>query len=70
MRDLVAKVDVMVENFAPGVIERLGFGYETVHELNPRLVMCSISLCGQAGPLLVSSRASTISARRSPACSI
>jgi crotonobetainyl-CoA:carnitine CoA-transferase CaiB-like acyl-CoA transferase len=50
VRDLLAKADVMVENFAPGVIKRLGFGYETVHELNPRLVMCSISLCGQAGP--------------------
>jgi crotonobetainyl-CoA:carnitine CoA-transferase CaiB-like acyl-CoA transferase len=50
VRDLLAKADVMVENFAPGVIARLGFGYETVHALNPRLVMCSISLCGQAGP--------------------
>lgn len=50
VRDLLAKADVMVENFAPGVIARHGFGYETVHALNPRLVMCSISLCGQEGP--------------------
>jgi crotonobetainyl-CoA:carnitine CoA-transferase CaiB-like acyl-CoA transferase len=50
LRDLIAKVDVMVENFAPGVIGRLGFDYQTVSALNPRLVMCSISLCGQAGP--------------------
>jgi crotonobetainyl-CoA:carnitine CoA-transferase CaiB-like acyl-CoA transferase len=50
VRDLVTAVDVMVENFAPGVITRNGLGYETVSELNPRLVMCSISLCGQAGP--------------------
>jgi len=50
VRELVAAVDVMVENFAPGVIARHGLGYETVRAINPRLVMCSISLCGQAGP--------------------
>jgi crotonobetainyl-CoA:carnitine CoA-transferase CaiB-like acyl-CoA transferase len=50
VRDLVKAVDVMVENFAPGVIARHGLGFETVSALNPRLVMCSISLCGQAGP--------------------
>jgi crotonobetainyl-CoA:carnitine CoA-transferase CaiB-like acyl-CoA transferase len=50
IRDLIPKVDVLVENFAPGVIARAGFDYATVHALNPRLVMCSISLCGQAGP--------------------
>src|SRR5579859_6878911 len=49
-RELVTAVDVLVENFAPGVIARHGLGYETVSALNPRLVMCSISLCGQAGP--------------------
>jgi crotonobetainyl-CoA:carnitine CoA-transferase CaiB-like acyl-CoA transferase len=50
VRELVSAVDVMVENFAPGVIARHGLGYETVSALNPRLVMCSISLCGQTGP--------------------
>jgi crotonobetainyl-CoA:carnitine CoA-transferase CaiB-like acyl-CoA transferase len=50
VRDLITKVDVMVENFAPGVIARKGLGYETVSKLNPRLVLCSISLCGQKGP--------------------
>jgi len=50
VRELVAAVDVMVENFAPGVIARQGLGYETVRTINPRLVMCSISLCGQTGP--------------------
>jgi crotonobetainyl-CoA:carnitine CoA-transferase CaiB-like acyl-CoA transferase len=50
VRELVTAVDVMVENFAPGVIARHDLGYETVSALNPRLVMCSISLCGQAGP--------------------
>jgi crotonobetainyl-CoA:carnitine CoA-transferase CaiB-like acyl-CoA transferase len=50
IRDLITKVDVLVENFSPGVIARLGFGYDAVRALNPRLVMCSISLCGQTGP--------------------
>ena len=50
IRDLITKVDVLVENFSPGVIARLGFGYDAVRTLNPRLVMCSISLCGQTGP--------------------
>jgi crotonobetainyl-CoA:carnitine CoA-transferase CaiB-like acyl-CoA transferase len=51
IRDLIPQIDVMVENFSPGVIARLGFGWEAVHKLNPKLVMCSISLCGQTGPL-------------------
>jgi crotonobetainyl-CoA:carnitine CoA-transferase CaiB-like acyl-CoA transferase len=41
----------MVENFAPGVIGRLGFGYPVVSRLNPAVVMCSISAFGQEGPL-------------------
>lgn len=51
IRQLITKADVLVENFSPGVIGRLGLGWETVHELNPNLVMCSISAFGQAGPL-------------------
>jgi crotonobetainyl-CoA:carnitine CoA-transferase CaiB-like acyl-CoA transferase len=50
-KDLVRQADVMVENFAPGVIGRLGLGYDVVKELNPGLVMCSISAFGQSGPL-------------------
>jgi crotonobetainyl-CoA:carnitine CoA-transferase CaiB-like acyl-CoA transferase len=50
-KELVKKVDVVVENFAPGVIGRLGLGWEVVHELNPACVMCSISAFGQTGPL-------------------
>jgi crotonobetainyl-CoA:carnitine CoA-transferase CaiB-like acyl-CoA transferase len=50
-KDLLRQADVMVENFAPGVIGRLGLSYEVVRELNPALVMCSISAFGQAGPL-------------------
>lgn len=51
IRELIPKVDVLVENFAPGVIGRLGFGYETVRQLNPGIIMCSISTFGQTGPL-------------------
>ncbi|MCS6926023.1 MAG: CoA transferase [Candidatus Binatia bacterium] len=51
LKQLVTKVDVLVENFAPGVIARLGLGYEVVSQLNPRIVMCSISAFGQSGPL-------------------
>lgn len=51
LRELAAKVDVVVENFAPGVIGRIGFDYPAVKSLNPRAVMCSISTFGQRGPL-------------------
>src|SRR6202790_5328733 len=51
LRELVKKVDVLVENFAPGAIARLGFGYPEVSKLNPRIVMCSVSTFGQTGPL-------------------
>jgi CoA:oxalate CoA-transferase len=51
IKALVPKVDVVVENFAPGVMQRAGFDYETLKRINPRLVMCSISLAGQTGPL-------------------
>jgi crotonobetainyl-CoA:carnitine CoA-transferase CaiB-like acyl-CoA transferase len=42
--------DVFVENFAPGTVEKLGFGYEVLNRLNPRIVYCSISGFGQDGP--------------------
>jgi crotonobetainyl-CoA:carnitine CoA-transferase CaiB-like acyl-CoA transferase len=51
LKALVKKVDVLVENYAPGVIGRLGLGYDVVSQLNPRLVMCSISAFGQTGSL-------------------
>jgi crotonobetainyl-CoA:carnitine CoA-transferase CaiB-like acyl-CoA transferase len=51
LKELVAKVDVVVENFAPGVIARMGLDYETARSLNPRVVMCSVSTFGQQGPL-------------------
>src|SRR6516162_2877229 len=51
VRALVAKVDVLVENFAPGVMARAGLGYDALKSINPRLIMCSISLAGQTGAL-------------------
>jgi len=49
-KELVKTADVMVENFRPGVAERIGIGYETMAELNPSLIYCSISGFGQTGP--------------------
>jgi crotonobetainyl-CoA:carnitine CoA-transferase CaiB-like acyl-CoA transferase len=51
VKELVPKIDVVVENFAPGVIARMGLSYDVVHALNPRAVMCSVSTFGQQGPL-------------------
>ncbi len=48
VRDLVRDVDVLVENFRPGTLERFGFGYEAVRALNPRIVYASLSGYGQA----------------------
>jgi len=47
---LIDSADVLVENFSPGTIARLGFGYDAVHARNPRLVFASISGFGQEGP--------------------
>ena len=47
---LIATADVLVENFRPGTMTRLGFGYEEVHRRYPALVYCSISGYGQTGP--------------------
>lgn len=50
LRKLLAKADVMIQNFRPGVIERLGLGYEAVKEINPRIVYGSITGYGPDGP--------------------
>ena len=49
-RTLARTADVLVENFRPGVMERLGFGHEALAGLNPRLIYCAISGFGQTGP--------------------
>ncbi|WP_417209564.1 CaiB/BaiF CoA transferase family protein [Antarctobacter sp.] len=49
-RDLIAKADIVVENFRPGVMERLGLGYNSLSEVNSRLIFCSVSGFGQDGP--------------------
>ncbi len=50
-RRIIAKSDVLVENFKPGTMERLGLGYHALAKDNPGLVYCSISGFGQTGPL-------------------
>jgi len=48
--ELAATCDVMIEAFRPGVVTRLGVGYEAVRAVNPRIVYCSMSAWGQDGP--------------------
>jgi len=50
LKRLVASADVLVENFRPGVMDRLGLGYETLKAENPALIYCAISGFGQKGP--------------------
>src|SRR5438552_3398949 len=51
VRRLVPKVDVVLENFRPGVLEKWGLGWDALHALNPRLIMARITAFGQTGPL-------------------
>ncbi len=50
-RDMVAGADVLLENFRAGVLDRMGFGWPVLRELNPGLVYCAISGFGQGGPM-------------------
>ena len=51
IRDLVAQSDVVIQNFATGVLERLGLGYDKLKKIRPDIILASISGYGQSGPL-------------------
>lgn len=51
LKQLVAEADIVIENFRPGVLEKLGLGWEVLHALNPKLVMVRLSGFGQTGPM-------------------
>ena len=51
MSRLVAKSDVLLENFRPGTLDKLGWGYEAIRKANPRMIYCAISGFGRTGPL-------------------
>ena len=51
LRELLAGADILIENFRPGVLEKLGLGWDALHTLNPRLVMLRLSGFGQSGPM-------------------
>lgn len=50
LKPLIARVDILIEQFRPGVMARLGLGYDDLRALNPKLIYCSISGYGQSGP--------------------
>jgi crotonobetainyl-CoA:carnitine CoA-transferase CaiB-like acyl-CoA transferase len=50
MERLIKRADVLVSDYRPGVLDDAGYDYESVRALNPRLIYCAISLCGQTGP--------------------
>ena len=50
LRDLVGVSDVFIQNFRPGAIDAMGFGYDALRRLNPKIVMVNVSAYGQYGP--------------------
>src|SRR5579864_6345516 len=50
VKDLAKQADVMVENFAPGAIERLGLGYDVISKLNPSIIYCQVKGFGEGSP--------------------
>jgi len=51
LKKLLAGADILIENFRPGVLEKLGLGWDVLHALNPKLVMVRLSGFGQSGPM-------------------
>ncbi|KMM85966.1 formyl-CoA transferase [Pseudomonas taetrolens] len=51
LKALLAEADILIENFRPGVLEKLGLGWDVLHALNPKLVMVRLSGFGQTGPM-------------------
>ena len=51
LKELLADADILIENFRPGVLEKLGLGWDVLHALNPKLVMVRLSGFGQTGPM-------------------
>ncbi|WP_053117467.1 CaiB/BaiF CoA-transferase family protein [Pseudomonas sp. P1.31] len=51
LKKLLSEADILIENFRPGVLEKLGLSWETLHALNPKLVMVRLSGFGQTGPM-------------------
>ncbi len=51
LKKLIAEADILIENFRPGVLEKLGLGWDVIHALNPKLVMLRLSGFGQTGPM-------------------
>ena len=50
VKDLAKQADVMVENFAPGAIERLGLGYDVISKINPSIIYCQVKGFGEGSP--------------------
>lgn len=51
LKDLIKECDILVENFRPGVLDKLGFSKEAIQLINPGMIVCSISAFGSTGPL-------------------
>ncbi len=50
LKELIKKSDVLIENYRPGTMEKMGLGFEEIHKINPKLILASISGFGQSGP--------------------
>jgi crotonobetainyl-CoA:carnitine CoA-transferase CaiB-like acyl-CoA transferase len=50
LRPLIARTDIVIEQFRPGVMDRLGLGYEALRAMNPRIIYCAVTGWGQTGP--------------------